>query len=251
MQRESRRRRICGWVPRLQEAQQQPDEGQILLLSKEITLLVDARRGGRLLEIGDKRAQRNLLDTRAGAAWSEHLFSPGAQVRDFAQGRAKEVTDLSGGPYEARLEEGKDFVKAVLNRQSKAFKLTKTVTLPARGRKIFFTHRVTNVSDRPAEFLFGTGVTLSLKDAHVNRTGEAPGVRRFAVLDPAARLQVSWVFDRPARLWYFPLENGSGAQRIYQGVKLTGVWPVGLPPKRSWQIHWELNVEEPDGWRAA
>ena len=149
MQRESRRRRICGWVP-------PPDAGQILLRSLEMTLLVDTRRGGRLLEIGDRRAQRNLLDTRAGAGWLEHLFTPGTRVKDFAQGRAKRLADLSDGPYEARLEEGDDFVKAVLDRRTPAFKLTKTVTLPARGRQILFTHRLTNVSNRRLEFLFGT-----------------------------------------------------------------------------------------------
>jgi len=245
MQRESRRRLICGWTPRLQEGQ-----GQLLLRSGEMTLLMDARRGGRLLEIGDKRAQRNLLSAR-GQGGLEHLFAPRTRVRDFAQGKAKEIADLSGGPYEARLEEGKDFVKAVLNRQSQALTITKSVTLPARGRRILFAHEVANASDRPTEFLFGTEITLNLKDAHVNRTGEVPGVRRFAVLDPAARLQVSWVFDRPAQLWYFPLEAGSGTRRVYQGVKLTGVWPVKLLPKRSWQVRWELKIEEPRGWSAA
>jgi len=245
MQRESRQRRISGWAPQFQEAQ-----GQLLLRSRELTLLVDARRGGRLLELSDKRAQRNLLAARAGAGWLEHLFVPGTQVRDFAQGKAKEMADLSVGLYEARLEEGKDFVKAVLSRQAETLKFIKTITLPALGRKILFSHRITNTSERPKEFLFGAEITLSLKDAHVNRTGEAPGVRRFAVLDPAARLQVSWVFDRPARLWHFPLEAGSGAQRVYQGVKLTGLWPVKLLSNRSWAVRWELKIEEPGGWRA-
>ena len=73
--------------------------------------------------------------------------------------------------------------------------------------------------------------------------------QELAVLDPAARLQVSWIFDRPARLWHFPLEAGSGAQRLYQGVKLTGLWPVKLPSHRSWAVRWELKIEEPGGWR--
>ena len=240
LQRENRKRRISTWMPRSEAPV--PSE-QILLRSKELTLLLDSKQGGRLLELSDQRAHRNLL--RSG--WVDHLFAPSATLRDFLLGRARELENLSGA-YDARVREGKGSVQAVLDRVTPVLKVRKTAALSSGGRRVLFTHRLANASGRPMKFLFASELVFNLKDAHVNRLGEAPGVQRFAVLDPAARLRVSLAFGRPARLWHFPLETGSGARRVYQGVKLAGVWPVSLPARGSWQLKWELNVEEPGGW---
>jgi hypothetical protein len=216
---------------------------RILLRSKELTLLLDSRQGGRLLELKHRRAQRNLL--RSG--WEDHLLVPSATVKEFSKEGARELGGL-GGTYAAQVRERKRSVEAVLTKAAPRMKVRKRAALSLTGRRVVFTHRLTNTSGRPMKFLFASEVTFNLKDAHVNRLGEAPGVRRFAVLDPAARLQVSLAFSRPTRLWHFPLETGSGARRVYQGVKLAGVWPVSLPARGSWDLKWELSVEEPGGW---
>ena len=239
-QRENRKRRLSAWMP--PPKADAPSE-QILLRAKELTLLLDSRQGGRLLELSDRRAQWNLLHS----GWVDHLFAPPTTLRDFSKGRARELADL-GGVYETQVRERKSSVQVVLSKEVLGLQVLKTAALSSRGRRVIFTHRLANRSGRPIKFLFASEMVFNLKDAHVNRLGEAPGVRRFAVLDPAARLQVSLVFGRPARLWHFPLETGSGARRVYQGVKLTGVWPVALPARGSWQLEWELKVEEPGGW---
>lgn len=240
LQRESRKRRVSCWMPPAKTAA--PSE-RVLLRSRELTLLLDSRQGGRLLELSDRRAQRNLL--RSG--WVDHLLLPSATVREFSQERAREWGGL-GGNYAAQVREGKGSVEAVLTKAVPGMKVRKTAALSSRGRRVVFTHRLTNTSGRPMKFLFGSELTFNLKDAHVNRLGEARGVRRFAVLDPAARLRVSLAFEPPTRLWHFPLETGAGARRVYQGVKLAGVWPVALPARGSWDLQWELSVEEPGGW---
>lgn len=243
LQRENRKRRICAWMPKPKAPA--PSE-QVLLRSKELTLLLDSRQGGRLLELRDRRAQRNLLCS----GWTDHLFVPATTVNEFSKGRARELGGL-GGAYATQLREGKGSVEAVLTKAVPGMNVRKRAALSLMSRRVVFTHRLTNASGRPMKFLFASDLVFNLKDAHVNRLGEAPGVRRFAVLDPAVRLQVSLVFGRPARLWYFPLETGSGARRVYQGVKLAGVWPVALPARGSWQLRWELKVEEPGGWSVA
>ncbi len=240
LQREDRKRRLSAWMPPPKAA---PASERILLRSKELTLLLDSRQGGRLLELSDRRAQRNLLHS----GWMDHLFAPSATVKEFSQGRARELTDL-GGAYGCRVLERGGSVRAVLERATPVVKVRKEAALSSAGRRVVFTHRLTNTSGRPMKLLFASELLFNLKDAHVNRLGEAPGVRRFAVLDPAARLRVSLAFGRPARLWHFPLESGSGAERVYRGVKLAGVWPVSLPARGLWQLKWELSVEEPDGW---
>lgn len=248
LQRESRKRRISAWP-----APSDGSGGQILLRSQAFSLLLDPRRGGRLLELSDRQSARNLLES----GWIDHLFPAGTGVEEFARGRARELSNLFSSAYEAQVEESESSTQAVLSRAAElgkgktaqALLVRKTVALPAGGRRVMFSHSFTNVSARSMEFLFASEMTLRLKDAHVNRIGEAPGVKRFAVLDPAARLEAGLSFSRPARLWHFPVETGSGLQRVYHGVKLAGVWPVRLAPKKSWQLKWEFTVEEPRGWR--
>lgn len=240
---------------------------RIFLRSRFLTLTVDPEQGARLLEISDKVAERDLLDTRtrrlgAGgpASWLEHFFAPGTDVQAFAASRAADR--FSGGPWKARLERSPQKVRAVfscagsvrLGRASSGVELVKSVTLSRAGRTLQFTHEIRNRSGRALEFLFGSEFNWNLKDAHVNRTGEAAGLRRFAVVDPAAGLQLSFRFGRPAALWHFPREAvltdaGTGAQRVFEGIHLTPVWPVSLPARGTWSIRWQLTLGEPDGCR--
>ena len=223
----------------------------IQLRSKWITLLLEPKEGGRLLKFSDKVAKRNLLGVKGCV---EHAFSPVTQVVSFARSEAKELSDFPSGCYLARVDQSQGYHRASLSRQGwvrlngvrRPVKMTKTVTLLTRGRKVLFTQQLQNPSARSISFLFASELNLNLKDAHVNRTGEAPGVQRFAVVDPAARLQVSWAFSRPARLWHFPLEKGSGANRVFEGMSLTSVWPVQICPRGSWQVRWEVAVGAPD-----
>ena len=153
---------------------------------------------------------------------AESAFSWGTCVRDFAQGRAQALKDL---PLTVK--------KSVQ-------------TVKGRREKIIRYH-LTNASSRRLKFLFAAQTVLDLKDAHVNRMGEADGVRRFAVVDPIRRLQVSWALSRAARLWYFPLESGQGMRRTYQGVSLSYLWPLTLAPRGSWEVTFQMKMGPPNG----
>ena len=105
------------------------------------------------------------------------------------------------------------------------------------------------MASSPASFCYGTELSMNLKDAHVNRIGEARAVSSFSVVDPASRLQADWTFGRPARLWYFPREatlstDGQKGERVYQGVSLMPVWDIRLPAKRRWSVRWTLSLGE-------
>lgn len=232
--------------------------GGILLASGELTLRVDPRRGGQIVELSDKTAARDLLDVQAGparagrrAALVDHLLPEGAGLESFLREDPRgEARGFSGGRYEARVKRSGRSVQAALTRggvlpapASGPIAYTKTVELS--GRVVRVRQRLQTRSSRRQGFLFVTEINLGLKDAHVNRTGEAAGIRRFAVVDPAAGLQVSWSFGRPARLWHFPLESGSGLDRVYQGVRLAWVWPVTMGPRRSWEVRWEMSIGAP------
>lgn len=143
-------------------------------------------------------------------------------MRDLASGRARR---LSGLPLAVK----------------------KSVRMVGGKKNIIIRYRLTNASSGRIKFLFAAQATLKLKDAHVNRIGEAQGIRRFAVIDPIKRLQVSWVFSKAAHLWYFPLESGKGIRRTYHGVSLSYLWPLVLPPHGSWEVTYQMRITPPDG----
>ena len=124
--------------------------------------------------------------------------------------------------------------------------ISKNVSVPADKQKVRFGYRLKNGSKRVARFLFGLELNFSLLDAHFNRLGEAVGVLRFALVDPLTRQEVAVALNRPARLWYFPVEanvkTSSGTERVYQGVRVACLWEVRLPPGRSWAVRGELSV---------
>ncbi len=196
-----------------------------------------------------------VVDRYRRAGWMDRLFPLEEDVHSVARGGGREMGDFVEGPYEGTLRRQRDSVQAVLTRRGRVriegvdhpLTLKKTVTLPAKGRAITVTYQWANASAHPVSFLFGSETNLALKDAHVNRIGQARGIRRFSVTDPAARLSVGWAFSRPAQLWHFPLETVSdserGMERTYQGVSLTFLWPLTLSGRGSWQVRWEVRWE--------
>lgn len=227
-----------------------------------MALLIDPLHGGQIVKLSDKESRRNLLDTRTGPAGApgrallvDHLFSGETGLGAFARDEAAEFGDFSGGRYECRLTRSSRSLRADLSRKGISrmgesrlpVTYSKSIELPSAGRLLRVRQALKNSSSRPQAFLFATEMNLGLKDAHVNRTGEAAGIRRFEVVDPSAGLRVSWSLGKPARLWHFPLETGVGMERIYQGVRLAWVWPVQLAPRRSWEVRWEMSIGAPDG----
>lgn len=282
---------------------------ELLLRSNSLTLLLDLRQGGQLLEASDKASGINLLNTltrrpeayherlrskqtvaaasakndaplsiheqpemdrpdltdllvydpyrRAG--WIDHLLDTDSEVQAFARGASEEIGDFLHGSYEGKWKQSGRAVQAVLTRQGRIridevehpLSVKKTVTLASEGRTLRFAQQLINRSNHALSFLFGTEFNLGLKDAHVNRIGEAEGIRRFSVVDPAARLELLWEFSRPARLWHFPLETVSdserGMERTYQGVSLTFLWHLKLAARGSWAVQWEWRLQAPHG----
>ena len=235
--------------------------GKLLLRSRWMSVSVDLEHGGRLLELSDKHSERNLLELPLGRSdgqlplgCGESFLRVEAGVRGFARGKEPERSDLGKRRCLARVQRRGGALRAVLDCRGslrlggprQALRLTKTVTLPARIRGLALSYRLLNLSARPMRLLFASGLSFSLKDAHVNRMGEVAGLSRFGLADPAARLELALAFARPARLWHFPLEVGTGSGRVYRGVRLMACWPVTLAPGRSWRVGWTLAARSWD-----
>lgn len=224
--------------------------GELLLRSRDLTLVLDPRRGGRMLELGDRQSERNLLD----CGFLDHVLSPEAKARDFSEKRARELGDLASGRYRARIRRRGGALEAILIGRARIggrrlpLEIEKSVTLPARGRKVTCSYRIRRPGGGNARFLFGSELRLHLLDAHFNRMGEAAGVKQFSVVDPSARIELCGSMDRPARLWYFPREAATrtsrGIERVYQGLTLICLWEVEPDTRRPWSVRYSLSIED-------
>lgn len=215
---------------------------------------VNLEKGAWLTELSDKVSGRKLVDARTrrgGAAglpgWVDHLLPAGCGVRAFADGKVREAVKWERFPWRERTEQSSRQVRAVFSSRSPELEIEKSVTFSRTGRTLQFTQGLRNRTARPVSFWYGTEFNWNLKDAHVNRIGETPALKRFSVVDPLARLQISWLFSRPARLWHFPREARSAREeRVYQGVSVTSLWNLSLAPRGSWSARWSLTVGEAD-----
>jgi len=208
------------------------------------------RRGGSDVGLSDLL----IYDAYRRASLVDHVLDSKSTLSDFSKGMVEEIGDFLEGPYEGRVGPSDEGVKAVLTRKgsirgagSFSLAITKKVHVPRRGRRVVFEYRLSNVSNGSLRFLFGSELNLGLKDAHLNRPGEVHGMRQFSLLDPHVPLRAGWTFRRAARIWYFPVETVSdseqGMERTYQGLSLTFLWLVTLPPGRSWVSGWEMTLE--------
>ena len=197
------------------------------------------------------------------AALKDHLLAPSAQVQSFARGAAEELGDFLEGEYDGQIKRAGGAVEVVLSRRgevtldgvSSPLTITKKISIKRGSRLIEVAYRITNPVDRTLDLLFGVEWNVGLKDAQVNRIGEADAIRRFDVADPALRLRVSWAFSRESRLWYFPIETVSdserGVERTYQGASITYLWPLKLSPRSSWGVNGKFCMESADEKAAA
>lgn len=196
-----------------------------------------------------------VYDPHRRAGLIDHAFGLTSSVQEFASGAAAELGDFVETPYKTRLRRSKNQAAAVFSREGCVrmegvdcpLQMTKTIALSGKNSTLTVTHQLVNASARRLVFLFGSEMNLALKDAHVNRVGEAQGVQRFSVIDPALEVSVLWSLSQPARLWYFPLETLSdserGLERTYQGVNVTFLWPIDLASNGRWSVMQELTVD--------
>ncbi len=210
-------------------------------------------------ELQPELADLLVYDRTRRVSLIDHVFSPSASFQNFARGTEPELGDFVEGDYQARVVRGKGNVSAVFTRQGNVFlkvggnsslTVTKKITLSKNVRGFDVGYRLSNPAGEPKSFLFGSEWNLTLKDAHVNRIGDAQGVSWFSVADPALRLKISWSYTREARLWYFPVETVSdsekGMERNYQGACLAFLWDVHVPARGAWEVRCAVKIESAD-----
>jgi alpha-amylase len=108
-------------------------------------------------------------------------------------------------------------------------------------------YTVTNLGSGELDARFGVEFSYSLKDPHLNRVGEADGVKNICVNDQWYGVKVDLGVSKEASFWYFPIETVSdseqGLERTYQEVALLFHWGLKLAPGGKWNIKMTKNLK--------
>ncbi|MBI4833870.1 MAG: DUF1926 domain-containing protein [Planctomycetes bacterium] len=146
-----------------------------------------------------------------------------------------------------------------LNRADKEYpvKLVKLISLlnpPKIGLDIAY--QITNSGEEDIEVVFGVEFNLSMLagNAHdrfyysaekddIGRLvsiGELARQKLFGIKDWYQKIDIGFSFDKPADIWYFPVQSVSqsegGFELIYQNSVIIPHWKVKLMSGRSWSV---------------
>ncbi len=185
-----------------------------------------------------------VFDAYRRVAAIDHLWTVPGEAAAFARGQVAEADNPAEQAYRWRLVRRADGVGAVLQRDGcigdVPVRLTKTITLARRARRLRVDYVVTNLGPAPVTARIGSEWNLALKDPHFNRVGALAGIRRLVVTDRHQAVAVELATSVEAGGWYFPVEtvsdSESGLERTYQQMNITLWWDIELVPRRPWRV---------------
>ncbi len=142
----------------------------------------------------------------------------------------------------------------------------KSLTLQADSAALDVHYQLTNPGDRQLRLRFGVENNWGLEGGqdpltyfegletpagerqYPGRAGTASSVSHFALVSAiiTVRTRVALTLDRPADVWWFPLEtvtnSEAGYEANYQGTAVLTSWLLDLAPGEVWQTHLRFDL---------
>ncbi len=186
----------------------------------------------------------------------DHFLKDGTKAKDFAVSKYGEAGDFVDGSYKHSVKKSKGSVTVEMSRDGSYYpsaggavpvRVTKSVSMKPGKAAVDIEYTVTNLGSGELDARFGVEFSYSLKDPHLNRIGEADGVKNICVNDQWYGVKVDLGFSKEASFWYFPIETVSdseqGLERTYQEVALLFHWGLKLAPGGKWDVKMTKNLK--------
>lgn len=209
----------------------------------------------------DKAASTSLIyDKYPRSSLIDHFFTPGTQLKEFADGSYLELGDFADKPYESSVRKKDNQMTILLQRKGRlevqgkhlSFEMVKEVKLTSGKDKIEINYTLRNTSNTSIEAVFGSEWNinllggghneqayyqvpgLSLEDSHLDSWGELAEIERVILGNKHIGMELEIVVAPKVGLWRFPVESISnsegGIERIYKASCLVVCLPFKLPP---------------------
>ena len=227
-----------------------------------------------MISVKDKDSLRYLVyDKHLRSSLTDHFFSPGTKLEEFANQFYSELGDFVGEPYKLSVEKKGNELKILLwrsgilriNQKSLPFEVHKEIRLVAGEEKMDISYQLKNMSDSSIKVVFGSewninllggghneqayyrvpGITLD--DYHLDSWGELADIEQITLGNRHLGIEMELTAMPQVSLWRFPVESVSnsegGIERIYQESCLVMLLPLDLPPGgiASLNLVWQVN----------
>lgn len=205
-------------------------------------------------------------DTYPRLSLLDHVIEAGTEREAFEEGRIPDPWGLRE-PYRTALAGTANAVTLVLRRTAgrrgaEEIVVEKTLTLTAGASRLEAAYRVETVGPLDFSTRFGVEWNFAMLDAtsparrlilageeegrSLASRGESEPAGGAVLVDRERGFRVELRWDRPARLWWAPVEtvslSESGLERVYQSTALLPSWPVRLRPREVFTVAFVLEV---------
>ena len=195
----------------------------------------------------------------------DHFYDPQVTVDDVAGGRAAEQGNFLDGKYTARLRRNPDRVQALLTREGRVgereLTLVKGVTVEAGSSTLKIAYRLEGLP--PGEPLhFGVELNFAglpagaddrfFYDEAGTKLGDLgcqldlADVKQFGLVDQWQGIDLALAFDRPSRLWTYPVQTVSqsegGFELVHQSVVVQPHWLVSGDAQGRWSVTMSVAI---------
>lgn len=201
----------------------------------------------------------------------DHFFAPGVKPADVRSMNYTEEGDFAFAPYACswKVKKGKSHVELErvgtvhTERGAQSVKVEKKLVLSSSDLKNQVFYQISNLSPQPLDSRFGVEFNINLlagnahdryheiegeklEDNCLASEGELQNVKKFALVDQAQGMKITWALDKPCTHWRFPIEtvsnSESGLERIYQATVIILVFDLSLKPGESFDFMMDYNV---------
>jgi hypothetical protein len=205
------------------------------------------------------------LDRWRRGGLQEWLLDGDATAGEFAR-RTAATRWEPAGPWSCRTADSADGAVVRLERAAGGLRVSKQVTVPARGESIAVAYECANEGSEPVGGLFVSEWNLSpphvadgddrtaileVDGASLDLRGAA-GVQACAgefSVHGSAHFGIECRPDEPCDVWHYPVETVSssegGLERVFQGVSVSFVRRLDLAPGASCRFGFTWRVVEP------
>jgi alpha-amylase len=214
-----------------------------------------------------------IYDPYERLALIDHLLPAETTLHDFSRCLHRELGDFVEKPYDFKLLEKKEGQAVELSRKahlergsgSTELRITKTIHLSPREEGLSIGYLLENQGPDSLDVWFGVEWNLGLitdrdpsRRVEIPQAPEAPTspgqmdetheITEVYALDEARGFGLRLAWQKPARLWRFPIETVSQAilalEKTYQATCLLPCWKITLEPAQSWTNTFRLSPKK-------
>jgi hypothetical protein len=208
---------------------------------------------------------RLFYDQYPRKSFLDHFYDLDMKVDSLQRGEAMERGDFVAMPFEAKLRRGSGKVQVQLKREGNAWgvplTLTKALTMTEGEHQLQITYLIEGLPPgRPFHFASEwnfAGMPAGADDRfffdqHGNRLGQLGSQLNLqeadylGLIDQWLGVSVQMAFNRPTRIWTFPIEaisqSEGGFEAVHQSVCVQPHWIIQGDTAGRWSVNMELSL---------